>query len=54
VAVDVPIAVTHLLLQAAEIGLSTAWTLDVDEPLARGVLGIPADVRVIAVVSLAR
>jgi nitroreductase len=52
VMIDVPIAATHLLLRATEMGLSCAWTLDCDEGAVRVALGIPAEVRVIAVVAV--
>ena len=49
---DVPIALTQMLLVAAELKLSCTWTLDVDEPAARAALSIPDDVRVVALVGL--
>jgi nitroreductase len=52
VMIDVPIAATHVLLRAAEMGLPCAWTLDCDEGAVRGALGIPAEVRVIAIVAV--
>ena len=52
VMIDVPIAVAHLLLQAIELGLAVAWTLDADERAVREALSIPADVRVVAVAAL--
>lgn len=52
VMIDVPIAVTHLLLQAAELGLACRWTLDCDEERVRRVLGIPRGVRVVALLAL--
>jgi nitroreductase len=52
VLIDVPISLSHILLQAAELGLSCAWTLEVDQPLCRRELGIPDDVRVVALVAL--
>jgi nitroreductase len=54
VMVDVPIAVVHLLLEAKELGLDCGWTLDVDEVRMREILGIPAEVRVIALLALGR
>jgi nitroreductase len=50
--IDVPIAVTHVLLEAREIGLACAWTLEVDEPIVREVLQVPESVRVVAVLAL--
>ena len=52
VMLDVPIAVTHLLLQAAELGLACAWTLTCDEEAVRSELQIPGDVRVVALLAL--
>jgi nitroreductase len=49
---DVPIALTHMLLQAAELGLACRWTLAVDEGAVREVLSIPEDVRVVALLGL--
>lgn len=49
---DVPIALTHLLLQATELGLGCCFTLDLDEAAVREVLGIPESVRVVALVGL--
>ncbi len=48
VLIDVPISLTHLLLQAAEIGLACAWTLELDERRVRAVLCIPDETAVIA------
>lgn len=50
--IDVPIAVTHVLLEARELGLACAWTLDVDEHAVREVLAIPDSVRVVAVLAI--
>jgi nitroreductase len=52
VMLDVPIAMTQILLQATELGLGCSWTLDCDEDLLRRLLGIPDDVRVVAVLGL--
>jgi len=52
VMLDVPIALTHVLLEAAELGLQCAWTLDLDEAALREALEIPPDVRVIAALGL--
>lgn len=51
-AIDVPNALLHLLLAAAERGLPCAWTLDVGQEECRRELSIPGDVRVTAVVAL--
>ncbi|MFW6368974.1 MAG: nitroreductase family protein [Myxococcota bacterium] len=50
--IDVPIAVLHLLLQAEEMGLPCSWKLGVDEQAVRSVLGVPGDVRVVAMLAL--
>lgn len=52
--IDVPIAVTHMLLKAAELGLACAWTLDPDEMVVRRALAIPEEVRVVALLALGR
>lgn len=53
VLVDVPIALTHLLLEAAELGLRCAWTLDPDHAAVRRALAIPEQkVTVIALCAL--
>ena len=49
---DVPIALTHMLLQATELSLSCCFTLDLDESQVRQVLAIPDSVRVVALVAL--
>jgi nitroreductase len=49
---DVPIALTQLLLQAAEIGLRCSWTFELDETRVRSALGVPEGVRVIALCAL--
>ena len=51
---DVPIALTHVLLGAAELALAHCWTLQVPEQGIRERFGIPKDVRVIAVVGLGK
>ena len=50
--IDVPIAITNLLLEATELGLAYAWTLEPDEARVRQILGIPDEVRVIALCAL--
>jgi nitroreductase len=52
VLVDVPIALSHILLQAAELEIPCTWTLELDELACRRTLGVPEDVRVIALVAL--
>lgn len=50
--IDVAIAFEHLVLQAAEEGLGTCWIGAFDEAAAKAVLGVPADVRVMAMTPL--
>jgi nitroreductase len=50
--IDVPIAVTHLLLRAAELGLGAAWTFDFDEDEAFSVICAPERYRTVALVAL--
>ncbi len=50
--IDVPIAMTHLLLQAKELGLTCAWTLDCDEERVRAELEAPEGIRVIGLIAL--
>jgi nitroreductase len=46
--VDVAIAMDHLLLAAADLGLGTCWVGAFDPDVARQVLGLPDDVEPIA------
>jgi nitroreductase len=46
--VDLSIVMDHLILAATEEGLGTCWICHFDEAKVREILGIPADVRVIA------
>ena len=48
VLIDVPISLTHVLLQAAELGLACAWTVELDEGRVRSTLGVPDETAVIA------
>jgi nitroreductase len=50
--IDVPIALSHLLLQATELGLGCAWTHRLEEPRVRATLSIPEEVRVVALIGL--
>jgi nitroreductase len=50
--VDVTIALDHLTLAAASEGLGTCWIGAFDEKEVRGILGIPSDVRVVALTPL--
>ena len=46
--VDVTIALDHLILAAANLGLGTCWVADFDPDAAREVLGLPEEVEAIA------
>ena len=46
--VDVAIAMDHLVLAAADLGLGTCWVAAFNPPAAREVLGLPGDVEPIA------
>ncbi len=50
--VDVSIAMEHLVLEAVEEGLGTCWIGAFDEEAVKKVLGIPHDVRVVAMTPL--
>ncbi|NLF29512.1 MAG: nitroreductase [Planctomycetes bacterium] len=50
--VDVAIAIDHMALQAAELGLGTCWIGAFKQDAVRSVLGIPADAKVIEVLTL--
>ena len=50
--IDVPIAVTHLMLRAVELGLESAWTFEFDEDEALSVICAPERYRAVALVSL--
>ena len=50
--VDVGIAMEHLVLAAADQGLGTCWIGWFDEPRVKRALGIPADLRVVALTPL--
>lgn len=54
VLIDVPIALTQLLLAAQELKLRYAWTLVLDEARVRENLGIPQEVRIIGAVTVSR
>ena len=49
---DVAIALEHLALQATEEGLGTCWIGAFEEDEVRKILGIPGDVRVVALMPL--
>ena len=46
--VDATIAMDHLILAAAAVGLGTCWVAAFDPDAARDVLGLPADVEPVA------
>ena len=50
--VDVTIALEHLILQAHEDGLGTCWIGAFEEEEVKAVLGIPAEVKVLALTPL--
>jgi nitroreductase len=50
--VDVAIAMDHLSLAAAALGLGTCWIGSFDEELVKKILGIPAAVRVVELMPL--
>ncbi len=49
---DIGIALEHLVLAAADEGLATCWIGWFDEKTAKGALGVPDDVRVVALTPL--
>lgn len=48
--VDVAIAVEHLCLAAAEVGLGTCWVCNFNVPLCREALGLPDNLEPVALV----
>ena len=50
--IDVAIALDHLTLAAAELGLGTCWIGAFSEPEAKKVLGIPEEIRVVELMPL--
>jgi nitroreductase len=50
--IDVSIAVTHMILRAADLGLGTCWLGSFYEDKVKKALGIPEETRVVAVVTL--
>ena len=50
--IDLAIAFEHLILQATEEGLGTCWIGAFDETAVKAVLGVPAEVRVMAMTPL--
>jgi nitroreductase len=52
--IDVPIALCHAALQAAELGLACAVEFDVNEDIVRRAVGAGADYRAVAVLAIGR
>ena len=50
--VDVAIALTNMTLQAVEEGLGTCWVCAFEEEKVKSLLGIPEDIRVVALLPL--
>jgi len=50
--IDVAIALDHMTLAAVEVGLGTCWIGAFDENRVKRILGVPADVRVVALMPL--
>lgn len=50
--IDVAIALDHMTLAAVELGLGTCWIGAFDESEVKAILGIPSDVRVVALLPL--
>jgi len=50
--IDMGIVMDHIILAATEEGLATCWVCNFDEGKTREILGIPPDVRVIAMTPL--
>jgi nitroreductase len=47
-AIDIAIALEHLMLAATEMGLCTCWIGAFKENLVKGILGVPENIRVVA------
>lgn len=50
--IDVSIAATHMVLRAVDLGLGTCWLGAFHEKKVRDALGIPPDVRVVAIITI--
>ena len=50
--IDVACAIDHLMLQAQEEGLGTCWIGAFEEDAVKPIIGIPAEVRVLALIPL--
>jgi nitroreductase len=49
---DIAIALDHLTLAAANEGLGTCWICNFDEPKAKAILGVPDDIRLVALMPM--
>lgn len=47
--IDISIAFSYALLQAAELGLGTCWMANYTEPELRSALGLPEDISIVAI-----
>jgi len=52
VAIDVAIAIDHITLKAAEEGLGTCWIGSFYEDQVKAILGIPADIKVVQLLTV--
>jgi nitroreductase len=50
--VDAAIVMDHIILAATEEGLGTCWICSFDEPKAKQMLGVPDEVRIVAMTPL--
>ena len=50
--IDLAISIDHMTLAAAELGLGTCWIGSFDEAQVKALLGIPAQVRVVEILTL--
>lgn len=50
--IDVSIALEHIALQATELGLGTCWIGSFDTEKVRTILGIPADINIIELMTI--
>jgi len=50
--VDLAIALEHIVLAATDLGLGTCWIAGYDEERVKEVLGVPKEIRVVALTPL--
>lgn len=50
--IDISIAIDHLTLQAAELGLATCWVCNFDSELLKDVLNLPENIEPIVIIPL--